>query len=709
MGSKYRRQSLVRRIGKRSHWFAAVAGIASGFILGSSCFPIARLDLSAIALPPQLPPPQKTVIQAADLSTLAVLYSENRTIVPLNRIPHQIRYAVLSVEDRRFYQHNGVDSRSIARAARANLGSGERLQGGSTITEQYVKNLYFMTEQRTFEQKAREALLALRMEQLKSKEEILEGYLNSIYFGEGAYGIAAAAETFFGKSADSLSLAESALLAGLIRAPETYNPRYNPRVAFERRNTVIEEMVRNHYISRNEGEAAKRRPLELAPPPTAGVRYPYFVDFVKRSLLSDLRFGETEEVRAYKLYRGGLTVRTTLVPELQELAEAAAHGVLDREGDPEAALTSIDNRTGHIVAMVGGKDYGQSQYNLAADARRQPGSAFKVFGLVAALQARIPPQSRLDGSPRVFRLPSGELWPVTNYAGGGGGEVTLWDATVYSVNAAYAELATRVGPPAVALAATQMGITTPINHDYAIILGGLRNGVNTVEMASAYSSLANRGTHVPPTSIAVIDSPDGERKDFTNQPRPAVPPGVAWMATEILQDVIRRGTGRAASLGGRPVAGKTGTTSNHADAWFVGYTPEYSTAVWVGHPHGNIPMTSVHGIRVAGGTFPAQIWRSYMLGVLAGKPVSQFPIADSDIVRVEIVPSTGKLAGEFCPERETVELISSIVPEEIEQCPEPISTPAVSETAPPGDASSTIPPLKVQPTPTPARPWEGNR
>lgn len=704
--ARFRRQRLGRKVGARLHWLVVAISVSCGFLIGSSCFPIGAPTLEAIALPPALPPPQRTVIQASDYSTLAVLYSENRTVVPLDRIPFQARYAVLAVEDRRFYEHGGVDGRSVGRAAQANLGSGERLQGGSTITEQYVKNLYFMTEQRTFEQKAKEAALALRIEQLKSKEQILEGYLNSIYFGEGAYGIAAAAEHFFARSPDSLDLAQSALLAGLIRAPETYNPRFNPRVAFERRSTVLEEMIRNHYISRNEGEAAKRMPLALAPAPTAGVRYPYFVEYVKRSLLKDIRFGETEEERAHHLYRGGLVIRTTLVPELQEIAESAAHGTLNRDGDPEAALTSIDNRTGQVVAMVGGRDFAHNQFNLAADARRQPGSAFKVFALVAALQGRIPPQTRFDGNPRVFLLPHGEIWPVTNYDGGGGGQVTLWDATVHSVNAAYAELATRIGPPSIALAASQMGIETPINHDYAMVLGGLRNGVNTVEMASAFSSLANRGSHIPPTPVTVVEAPGNERKDYTNHPRPAVPPGVAWMTTEILQEVIQRGTGRSASLGGRPAAGKTGTTSNHADAWFVGYTPEYSTAVWVGHPQGNIPMYSVHGVRVAGGTFPAQIWRSYMTGALRNRPVSQFPIADSDMVRVDIVPSSGKIAGQFCTERKSVELITAIVPEEIEECPEPASTPSVSDTVSPGDVSSTIPSADGSPAPPP-RPWEG--
>lgn len=672
---------------------------------GLAFFPVSPPDLDAITLPRDLPPPQKTVILASDSSTLAVLYSQNRTIVPYERIPLQARFAVLSIEDRRFYEHQGVDGRAIGRAAQINLGAGERLQGGSTITQQFVKDQYFRAEARTAEQKAREAALALRIEKSFSKEQILEGYLNNIYFGEGAYGIEAASQTFFRKNTDALTLPEGALLAGLIQAPETYNPRRNPRVAFERRNAVLEEMARNDYVGRNEAEAAKRATFYVAPASSVGVRFPYFVDHVKRTLLSDSRLGATEQERAYRLYRGGLVIHTTVVPELQDMADSSVHGMLDREGDPEGSLVSVDNKTGHILAMVGGRDFAQRQYNLASDARRQPGSAFKVFALVAALQNRMPPQTKLDGNPRSFRLPSGEIWSVNNYDGGGSGEVSLWDATVNSVNAAYADLATRLGPTSIALAANQMGIETTINHDYSIVLGGLKHGVGVLEMASAFSSLANRGTHMPAMAVTLIEGPDGERIDMSSQPKPAVPPGIAWQTTEILQDVVRRGTGKAAALGGRPVAGKTGTTSNYVDAWFVGYTPEYSTAVWVGHPEGNIPMFSVHGTRVAGGTFPARIWRSYMAGALAGKPITDFPIAESDMVRVDIYPDTGKLAGQFCSERQSIEVISELVPEETEECPEPASTPTVSDTAGPAETTGTVNlPL---PSPSPSRPWEG--
>jgi penicillin-binding protein 1A len=681
----------------------AVGIILFASVLLSACgMPLLPFTYDEVSVPAPISVGGTTRVLAADGSLLAVFYSENREPLPLERIPLGLRFAVLAIEDKRFYSHRGYDIKAAARALSRNVAADDIHQGGSTLTEQYVKNTYFPTSDRTIEQKLREAAIASKVERELSKDEILARYLNSVYLGSGAFGVDAGARIYFGKGVEELDLSQAAMLAGIIRSPESYNPRASSRTAFERRNLVLDEMVRSGYIERNLAEAAKRQPLGIVPPKgDPSYRYPYFVEYVRQRLLSDPRLGADEEARATQIYKGGLTVQTTLVPTLQDAAEAAAHSALPFDDDPEVGLVSIDVSNGHIVAMVGGRNYSVRQFNLATDARRQAGSTFKVFGLVAALRSRVPPQLRLNGTPRVFRLASGELWRVQNFAGGGGGMMSLRDATVYSVNAAYADLVLRLGSQSVVSTAYDMGIATTIETNPSIILGGLKTGVSVLEMASAFSPLATGGIHYQPTAIDYIEYPGGSRISLGSSPSLVLSSGVSWQASEILQDAVARGTGRAARLPNVPVGGKTGTAENFADAWFVGYTPRFSTAVWVGYPDGLVPMYSVHGVRVAGGTFPTWIWRDYMAVASSLFPGGDFPPVGEEMQSVWISPDTGRLAGEYCEDKVQAVLPESVVPLERDECPPPMPEQVVSDTAPPDSSSGLTPVISVATPPAP--------
>ena len=673
-------------------WTATILALALILLVSATWYAqgddLLPVEFRQSPLPQEVPRGEASRLLAADGSVLATFYLEQREAISLERVPVLMQYALIATEDRRFYSHRGIDLKAFLRALRQNVQAGEVHQGGSTITQQYVKNLYFPTEPRTPQQKAKEAFLASRIERQMSKEAILEAYLNTAYFGNGAVGLQAASRNYFGKDADSLDLAESALLAGIARAPESYNPRLYPWLAIKRRNLVLEQMVREGYVDRNTAEAAKRRALHLAPLATGGaVRYPYFVEFVRQALLADPHLGPDRETRAAYLYRAGLTIKTTLRPELQDLAESVAAAALPYESDPDVALVSIDVETGDVLALVGGKDFSKSQFNLATDGRRQPGSTFKVFALVAALRNRIPPQLLLDGSPKTLVLPTGEIWRVTNYEGGGGGIVSLWEATVHSINGAYADLAMRLGPAAIVSAAYDMGIGTELDANPSVVLGGVRNGVSPYEMAVAFATLASGGSRVDPRPIESVEGPSIGRIEYPSVKSLVLDSGVAWQANQILQDVVRRGTGRRAFLGGIAVAGKTGTTEGHVDAWFVGYTPRISTAVWVGYKEGSIPMTSVHGVRVAGGNIPAGIWHAYMsraASVIASPP--SFPEIGEGLESVWIDPDTGRIAGDYCENRMLVRLPSSIVPLERQDCEAPVSA---TDTAAPQTSEST--------------------
>ena len=644
---------------------ASVAAITATALL-------AACSLQPIDLTEEEVLPLRSTVTAADGSILARLFRENRELVELEQISEEMIDATLAAEDARFFEHSGYDLKAIARAALVNLREGEVTQGGSTITQQYVKNVFFTEPAKTLERKARELRLSMEVERAYGKREILERYLNTVYFGAGAYGIKAAAETYFDHSQQTLSLHEAALLAALIKAPAIYDPRDHPKRAIRRRDYVIDRMEQLGTVSPTEAATAKAAPLGVVPdPPRISTRQPYFVEAVRQEILRDRRLGQNRDARDRALFRGGLEIETTLVPRLQKAARRAVDSVLNQPGDPEAALVAIRPSTGQIVAMIAGRDWNVSQVNLAlgrfgGGSGRQTGSAFKPIVAAAALEAGISLDTLYQSAPAVFTFEHADPWTVHNSEGSGAGLVPLDEAMVRSINGVYARLGLHLGPGTMATQAELMGVRSPLPPVPAIALGSAQ--LSVVDIAAAYATLANYGTAIEPTTIRRIRRADGSVLR-SNQKRTegAMSPGNAYLLTKVLEQVISRGTGTAAQIG-RPAAGKTGTTNDYVDAWFAGYTPDLVAAVWVGYPQGSIPMTSVHGIRVFGGTFPAQIWRAFMIEALKGVPSRPFKVPRSDLVKVEIDPVTGLLAAPWCP-GQMVTMLRQLAP--LELCPMP--------------------------------------
>ena len=670
---------------------------------GIGLFGVMMLTLSACLKPPTIVEPEvdptalRSRILAADGTELATLFIENRDPVKLSEVAEHLKQAVVIAEDQRFWEHKGVDGRSIARAALANAAAERTVQGGSTITQQYVKNAFFPLDRpRTMAQKVKEAELAWKIEKENSKEEILEKYLNTVYLGDGAYGVKAASENLFAKAVSDLSLAESALVAAMIRSPENYDPRTFPDKAKNRRDHILNRMQAAGTISTEDADAAKALPIAVRPPRRFTTTEPHFVDAVKRFVLSNPEFGEDEAQRAAALFRGGLDIKTSLDPKLQASARGAINKILDRPGDPEAALVAIEPRTGKIVAMVGGRDYSKSQVDLTlgrggGGTGRQPGSAFKPFVLTTALEDGLRLDSRMSSTPPLVKIKGEKPWRPNNSEGRGGGMVPLSEAMVDSVNAVFVRLAMEVGPARVAGTAKRMGIVSPMRPVPSIALGTLE--VSPLEMASAYATLANYGINVSPSPILDVVGPNGDSFDPKPKITRATDPGIAYLVTTVLQQVVERGTGTKAQIG-RPAAGKTGTTDDYVDAWFVGYTPELVTAVWVGYPEGRVPMTNVHGIRVYGGTFPAMIWQRFMSQALADRPISQFALPASDMITIDIDPATGWLWNEFCSGRQTVQVLRQLAP--TAGCPSPPPSSATQT------ATATVTSTATDPSPSPS-------
>jgi penicillin-binding protein 1A len=579
-------------------------------------------------------------------------------------------------------------------------------QGASTITQQFVKNALVAQKNRSLFQKLKEAALAYQLERKWTKEKILTEYLNTVYFGEGAYGIESAARVYFGwnhpgcepNCAAVLEPAEAAMLAGLIASPASYSPVQNPAVSLERRNLVLQRMYDQGLITSSELRDAQRQTLpprnEIRTPKKVS-RSPYFTSWVEDQLVDRYGSGNT--------FGGGLKIRTTLDLDFQKAAEEAIAGRLGGIG-PSAALVAIDNDTGGVRAMVGGGDFQQRPFNLATQGHRQPGSAFKPFTLVAALERGISPGRTFSSTPKTLQGARGPF-KVENYEDRYAGVASLASATTSSDNSVYAEVGYKlVGTRAIAKVAREMGVHTPVSRNPAMVLGGLKQGVTPLEMAKAYETLAERGEVVSgtlasregaPVTYTRVEGGGIEDENKTRRKR-AIPEGVAEQATQILSTVVTAGTGRAANIG-EFAAGKTGTTENYQDAWFVGFTDEMTVAVWVGYPEGAKPMeTEYRGEPVAGGTFPAEIWRDFMLTV---KKIQLTRSPDKDkqdetpIPTVPSAPAPVQEGGEeAAPERERTKPKRT-----------PERTP--KDTAPaPDPAPEPAPEPQPAPTPTPGGP-----
>ncbi len=555
---------------------------------------------------------------------LAVLTgAENRILVGSGDISSNVKRAVVAVEDERFYSHKGVDYRGIARALWEDVRRQRAAQGASTITQQFVKNALVAQKNRSLFQKLKEAALAYQLERKWTKEKILTEYLNTVYFGEGAYGIESAARVYFGwnhpdcepRCAAVLDPAEAALLAGMIASPAAYSPIQNPGAAIARRNLVLRKMYDQSLITTSERIEAEQRALpsrNRIQTPKKISRAPYFTAWIEDQLVD--RYGSGNA------FAGGLKIRTTLDLELQAAAEQAIATRLGGIG-PSAALVAIDNDTGGVRAMVGGSDFQQRPFNLATQGRRQPGSAFKPFTLIAALEKGISPGRTFVSGPKTLSGPRGDF-KVENYEDRYSGVTSLATATTVSDNSVYAEVGYKlVGTRAVAKVAKAMGIRTPVSRNPAMVLGGLKQGVTPLEIAKSYETLAQEGNVVSgslapydggPVTFTRVEGGNIDDKNKVEHKR-VIPEGVAQQATQILSTVVSSGTGRAAQIG-EFAAGKTGTTENYQDAWFVGFDDDLTVAVWVGYPEGAKPMeTEFRGEPVAGGTFPAEIWHDFMV------------------------------------------------------------------------------------------------
>jgi penicillin-binding protein 1A len=599
---------------------------------------------------PGLPPGRIAVessrVYAADGTLITTLHGEeNREVVPIRVIPPVLQDAVVSIEDERFWTHNGVDLRAVARAAVSNASEGRVAEGGSTITQQYVKN-ELLGPERDVRRKLREASLAYQLEKKYSKRRILELYLNTIYFGNGAYGVQAAAHEYFGTPADRLGLAQAALLAGLIHAPTTLDPYDHAELALARRRTVLDKMVSLAKVTQAQADEAAAQPIGLRTKP-AGERYPapYAVERVKRFILDDPRFGATPKARRDLLFGGGLEITTTVDLGMQAKAEAAVGRVLTApDKDPEAAVVTIEPGTGYVRALVGGRDFfgggAQAKLDLATQGTGRPaGSAFKPIVLAAALAKGIPLSRTYDAPGHLaLALPrTRQVWPVDNYEGRGGGRMNLTDATVESVNTVYAQLIMDVGPEAAMQLAARMGITTPLKPYPSAVLGS--NEVYPIDMAAAYATFANHGVAVPPELVLKVVGRDGEiLYQHKHTEHRVLPTDLVDTEIDVLRQVVERGTGINARIG-RPVAGKTGTGEQWRDAWFVGFTPDLVTSVWVGFPRGQISMTPpTTRTLVSGGTWPARIWQLFMGDALANAPIVDFAPPPSADTVVDVTP-----------------------------------------------------------------------
>lgn len=599
-------------------------------------------------------------IYAADGKMIGTLHGEqNREIVTFDQMPENMINAVVSIEDERFYQHNGIDFEGIFRSLLINLKSGGIEQGASTITQQYIRTIYIPQEKTTitYERKLKEAILAYQFEQIYTKDEILDMYLNDMYFGEGAYGVQAASKTYFNKNVEELNLQECALLAGIVQAPSVLSPYVNKDKALDRRNTVLAKMYELGYITKEDYVNAVKHPITLERAKEESTDFaPYFVEYVKQELIA--KYGVN------KVFRGGFEIYTTLEPDMQTYAQDAINEILPDPEDPTGSMVAMDPTNGYIKAMVGGRDFNTMKFNLATQSKRQPGSTFKVFALIAALEQGISPYMTFNpNGPVEFEIPNSKPWEISNYMGEKYpdlSEMNIVEATVKSVNVVYSQLIMRVGGDAVSRIANAMGIQTPLEGYPAIGLGGLTTGVSPLEVCTAFSTIADYGVRHDPVAILKVVDKDGnvleEYKDpADNQVIAAIN---AYRAIEIMKQVVQRGTGTKARLEDREVAGKTGTTQEAENAWFTGFTTNLAACFWMGYPEENKKMSAVHDLRVQGGAHPAMMWKLFMEKATKALPVEKFvkPAEDTFNLQITVNPETGQV---MVPNRFTpLEMIS---------------------------------------------------
>jgi penicillin-binding protein 1A len=658
---------------------------------------------------------RNSVIQDSSGRPLGFLTgNQKRIFLRENQIAPVMKHAIIAIEDRRFYTNEGVDLRGIGRAFFQDVVQKKVVQGGSTITQQLVKNALAAQDDRTLFQKLREAALAYHLTHEWSKEKILNNYLNTIYFGNGAYGIEAAARTYFQSKhqgcdvtgdkacASDLAPEDAALLAGMVSSPTAYDPIAHPQASRQRRDLVLRRMAEQHFLTPSQYDYAKAQPIpdqgDLQPP-AEDTKYPYFTSWIKQQVVDRLGGGQEG---ARKAFEGGLRIRTTIDSELQDAASAAIRNWLPNEDGPHAALVAIENSTGKVRAMVGGDDagYNQSPFNLATQGQRQPGSAIKPFILAEALKQGISPDSIWASHKLQIDVPhSKEIFTVNNYEGAYSGQATLAHAITFSDNSVFAQVGIKVGTRKIADLAERMGIRTKVSHNYAMTLGGLKRGVTPLDMAHAYETFAAGGdliygtlspgaenardeTAPGPVGIERIERgdkaiklPNGDEAVNHKQRRNVLEHSVATEVGSLLQSVVRVGTGTRAQVPDTVIAGKTGTTEGYGDAWFVGWNPQYTVAVWVGYPNEFKSMeTEYNGEPVAGGTFPAAIFRTFMQSA-----VSIHPPKEPEPTPTPAAPSTTGTA----PAPGTI-------------APAPTTAPDTGETAPP----APTPPPAQTPAPT---------
>lgn len=716
-----RRSGQRRRAARRRHVLlpllvaiaVAVAALVAAIGFGGASILQSRCSLDSLR-PAKIG--QNSFVYAADGTRLGSIPAErNRQPVSLAEVSPWMRKATVAIEDRRFYQHGGVDYRAIVRAAWRDLREWRIVEGGSTITQQLVRNLY-TGDKRTFGRKLKEVCLAIKLGKAWSKDRILKAYMNQVYYGNHAYGVEAAAQTYYSKHATELTLPQAALLAGLPQAPSAYDPFYRPSVARSRRNEVLRAMLANADITQRRYRAAARTALQLQPGKIyTRIKEPYFFGYVRDRLIQ--RYG------ASTVRSGGLRVYTTILPRYQRAAVKSIRDTLYYRTDPASALVSIDPATGAIRAMTGvipGR--ARNEFNLAVQARRQAGSTFKAFVLTTAVSQGINPDEATFVSAPFHYQQNGytKPWDVSTYDNTYSGEITVDEATLRSDNTVYAQLTLDVGPENVAAMAHRLGVRTKLPPVPSLGLGSI--AVSPLEMASAYATLAAGGVYSRPMAIRKVILPNGDVDTHWGTPvrTRVIPDGVAYEVTKILEQNMLSGTGVGAYFS-RPAAGKTGTTENNADAWFCGYTPTLATVVWIGYPGGEIPMDSVHGITVSGPTFPATIWRLFMESSIGSTSPVAFPLPTTypvwksfergpyAIQSAPVPSSGGSSSGGAQPSSPTPK--PQPLPQQGSEPPPPpppaATTPATPPPPPPAATTPTTPAPEPTPLPPPPPPPEG--